>query len=162
MKQKIKVLFICLGNICRSPAAQGAFENLIKNKSLENQFEIDSCGTSGYHDGDLPDPRTRKTAEKRGIHLTHKSRKLNKKDLTHFDFLLVMDENNFQDVISLTNDKIIQEKIFLFGQFRSDQGAPIVPDPYYKNESAFEMVQDLVEDCSLGFLNFLGEEKCLK
>lgn len=64
MKQKIKVLFICLGNICRSPAAQGAFENLIKNKGLENQFEIDSCGTSGYHDGDLPDPRTRKTAEK--------------------------------------------------------------------------------------------------
>lgn len=162
MKEKTKVLFICLGNICRSPAAEGAFEKLVKSKSLENLFEIDSCGTSGYHDGDLPDPRTRKVAAKRGIHLTHRSRKLTSKDLTHFDYLLVMDQNNFQDIISLTNDKKIQEKIFLFGQFRSDQGVPIVPDPYYKNESAFELVQDLVEDCSLGFLNFLGVEKCLK
>ncbi|EMJ87619.1 low molecular weight protein-tyrosine-phosphatase [Leptospira meyeri] len=162
MKQKIKVLFICLGNICRSPAAEGAFNNLIKTKHLNDLFEIDSCGTSGYHDGELADPRTRKVAEKRGIHLTHRSRKLTRTDLTHFDYLLVMDENNFQDVISLTNDVKIQEKIFLFGQFRSDKGKPIVPDPYYKNEAAFEMVQDLVEDCSVGFLNFLGKEKCLK
>lgn len=162
MKEKTKVLFICLGNICRSPAAEGAFQNLIQQKKLENLFEIDSCGTSGYHDGDLADPRTRKVAEKRGIRLTHKSRKINEKDLSHFDYLLVMDENNFQDVISLTTDKKIQEKVFLFGQFRSDQGIPIIPDPYYKNESAFEMVQNLVEDCSHGFLNFLGVEKCFK
>ncbi|TGK92850.1 low molecular weight phosphotyrosine protein phosphatase [Leptospira brenneri] len=156
MKEKTKVLFICLGNICRSPAAQGALENLVKQKNLNHSFEIDSCGTAGYHDGDLPDPRTRKAAEKRGIHLTHKSRKLTIKDLKYFDYLLVMDENNFRDVISLTNDAKVKEKIYLFGQFRSDQGDPIVPDPYYKNETAFEKVQDLVEDCSLGFLNFLG------
>ncbi|PJZ83340.1 low molecular weight protein-tyrosine-phosphatase [Leptospira harrisiae] len=162
MKQKIKILFICLGNICRSPAAEGAFNNLVKSKNLTEFFEIDSCGTSGYHDGDLADPRTRKIAEKRGINLTHRSRKLNKKDLTYFDYLLVMDENNFQDVISLTNDLRIREKLFLFGQFRSDKGPPIVPDPYYKNETAFELVQDLVEDCSIGFLNFLGVEECLK
>ncbi|WP_040507229.1 low molecular weight protein-tyrosine-phosphatase [Leptospira wolbachii] len=162
MKQKIKVLFICLGNICRSPAAEGAFLNLVKQRKMEHLFEIDSCGTSGYHDGDLADPRTRKVAEKRGIRLTHRSRKLNKADLAHFDYLLVMDETNFLDVMSLTSEKKIQEKIFLFGRFRSDAGAPMIPDPYYKNETAFEGVQDLVEDCSLGFLNFLGEDKCLK
>ncbi|TGL88300.1 low molecular weight phosphotyrosine protein phosphatase [Leptospira congkakensis] len=156
MKEKTKVLFICLGNICRSPAAQGALENLVNQKKLNQSFEIDSCGTSGYHDGDLPDLRTRKAAEKRGIHLTHKSRKLTLNDLKYFDYLLVMDENNFADVISLSNDKKIQEKIFLFGQFRSDKGEPIVPDPYYKSEIAFDRVQDLVEDCSAGFLNFLG------
>ncbi|MBM9590709.1 low molecular weight phosphotyrosine protein phosphatase [Leptospira sp. 201903075] len=162
MKEKTKVLFICLGNICRSPAAEGAFQNLVKQKKIDHLFEIDSCGTSGYHDGDLADPRTRKVAEKRGIHLTHKSRKLNKKDLTYFDYLLVMDENNFLDVSSLTNDIKIQDKIILFGKFRSDSGAPIVPDPYYKNETAFELVQDLVEDCSSGFLNYLGVDECLK
>ncbi|MCW7482913.1 low molecular weight protein-tyrosine-phosphatase [Leptospira kanakyensis] len=156
MKEKTKVLFICLGNICRSPAAEGAFENLVKQRNIEQSFEIDSCGTSGYHDGDLPDPRTRKAAEKRGIYLTHKSRKLTTNDLKYFDYLLVMDENNFKDVMSLTRDTKIQEKIFLFGQFRSDKGEPIVPDPYYKTETAFDKVQDLVEDCSRGFLNFLG------
>ncbi|TGK83062.1 low molecular weight phosphotyrosine protein phosphatase [Leptospira noumeaensis] len=156
MKEKTKVLFICLGNICRSPAAEGALKNLVHQKKLTHSFEIDSCGTSGYHDGDLPDPRTRKAAEKRGIHLTHKSRKLTTNDLNYFDYLLVMDENNFKDVMSLTRDTKIQEKIFLFGQFRSDKGEPIVPDPYYKTEPAFDKVQDLVEDCSRGFLNFLG------
>ncbi|MCG6153884.1 low molecular weight protein-tyrosine-phosphatase [Leptospira bandrabouensis] len=157
MKEKIKVLFICLGNICRSPAAEGAFKNLVKQRKLDHLFEIDSCGTSGYHDGELADPRTRKVAETRGIRLTHLSRKLTKSDLIHFDYLLVMDENNFHEVRSLTNESKIQDKILLFGKFRSDAGAPIVPDPYYKNETAFEKVQDLVEDCSLGFLNFLGE-----
>ncbi|TGK86394.1 low molecular weight phosphotyrosine protein phosphatase [Leptospira montravelensis] len=162
MKEKIRVLFICLGNICRSPAAEGAFKNLVIKTKLDHLFEIDSCGTSGYHDGELADPRTRKEAENRGISLTHRSRKLTKADLTYFDYLLVMDENNFQAVSSLTNEKNIQDKILLFGKFRSDAGAPIVPDPYYENEVAFKKVQDLVEDCSLGFLNFLGEIKCLK
>ncbi|XDD44562.1 low molecular weight protein-tyrosine-phosphatase [Leptospira sp. WS60.C2] len=156
MKEKIKVLFICLGNICRSPAAQGAFENLVKKQNKEHLFEIDSCGTSGYHDGELPDPRTRKVALNRGIHLTHRSRKLRRIDLIDFDYLLVMDENNFQEVMSLTTEESIRKKVFKFASFRTEIGPDIVPDPYYGGESDFEKVQDLVEDCSVGFLKYLG------
>ncbi|TGM32046.1 low molecular weight protein-tyrosine-phosphatase [Leptospira biflexa] len=156
MKNKIKVLFICLGNICRSPAAQGAFESLVQKEDKINLFEIDSCGTSGYHDGELPDPRTRKAALKRGIHLTHRSRKLNLNDLDYFDYLLVMDDNNFREVISLISDEPTRKKVMKFGSFRTDNGISIVPDPYYGNERDFESVQDLVENCSVGFLKFLG------
>ncbi|TGL62671.1 low molecular weight protein-tyrosine-phosphatase [Leptospira jelokensis] len=153
----MKVLFICLGNICRSPAAEGAFRNLVKIKNLESKFEIDSCGTSGYHDGELPDPRTRKVALKRGIELTHRSRKLKHSDLYEYDYLLVMDDQNFKEVISLIKEESIKNKIFKFAKFRSGSGSDIVPDPYYGTEKDFESVQNLVEDCSIGFLKFLGE-----
>ncbi|TGM79233.1 low molecular weight phosphotyrosine protein phosphatase [Leptospira levettii] len=156
MKDKIKVLFICLGNICRSPAAQGAFENLIKKRNLDHMFEVDSCGTSGYHDGELPDPRTRKVALQHGIQITHRSRKLQSKDLQYFDYLIVMDNNNYNDVLSLMNDETLKNKIFKFGKFRTDAGPDIVPDPYYGSEKDFEKVQDLVENCSTGFLDYLG------
>ncbi|TGL55611.1 low molecular weight phosphotyrosine protein phosphatase [Leptospira kemamanensis] len=156
MKDKIKVLFICLGNICRSPAAKGAFQNLVKQKNLESKFVIDSCGTSGYHDGELPDPRTRKVALKRGIQLTHRSRKLKPSDFDEFDYLLVMDDNNFREVISLIKEETIKNKVFKFASFRTDDGPDIVPDPYYGTEKDFESVQNLVEDCSDGFLKYLG------
>ncbi|TGL20963.1 low molecular weight phosphotyrosine protein phosphatase [Leptospira yanagawae] len=157
MENKIKILFICLGNICRSPAAEGAFRNLVKERNLEYKFEIDSCGTSGYHDGELPDPRTRKVALKRGIELTHRSRKLRQSDLDNYDYLLVMDDQNFREVISLMREDSVKNKVFKFAKFRSDSGSDIVPDPYYGTEKDFESVQNLVEDCSIGFLKFLGE-----
>ncbi|XDD48457.1 low molecular weight protein-tyrosine-phosphatase [Leptospira sp. WS39.C2] len=156
MENKIKVLFICLGNICRSPAAQGAFEDLVNKSNKQHLFEIDSCGTSGFHDGELPDPRTRKVALQRNIQLTHRSRKLKSEDLVYFDYLLVMDDNNFKEVISLTSDESIRKKVFKFAKFRTNQGSEIVPDPYFGNETEFQYVQDLVEDCSVGFLKYLG------
>lgn len=156
MKKKVKVLFICLGNICRSPAAQGAFENIVRKENKEFMFEIDSCGTSGFHDGELADPRTRKVALKRGIHLTHRSRKLTSNDLHYFDYLLVMDDNNFKDVNSLINDEQTRTKLFKFGSFDPENDSNIIPDPYYGSEREFEKVQDLVEKCSIGFLKFLG------
>ena len=98
-----KVLFICLGNICRSPMAQGIFEKKTKEAGLDHEFIIDSCGTIGNHQGEQADPRMRKHAEKRGYSLTSLSRKLKRDDLNEFDWILTMDENNYNHVMNLAN-----------------------------------------------------------
>ncbi len=158
-ENKIKILFVCLGNICRSPAAEGAFQSLIHKESLDDFFIIDSAGTAGYHDGELADPRTRKVAKARNIQLTHISRKLIKQDFQKFDYILVMDHNNFKNVRSLATDESHNRKIHFFrsfeeGQFKNAE----VPDPYYGDLEAFENVQNIVESASVGFLKFLKSE----
>ncbi|MDF3820310.1 low molecular weight phosphotyrosine protein phosphatase [Leptospira sp. 96542] len=160
MKEKLKILFVCLGNICRSPAAEGAFLKILKDHNLTEFFEVDSCGTSGYHDGELPDVRTRKAANKRGIQLTHKSRKIRKLDLQYFDYILVMDSQNFREVISLTNTNEEQSKIHYFRKFQNGQnGKEIqIPDPYYENDPFFDELQIILEETSFGFLKNLGYE----
>lgn len=94
----IKVLFVCLGNICRSPIAEATFRELVQQRGLEDQISCDSAGTAGYHIGQLPDQRTMKNAEKHGLKLTHRGRKLSAADLDAFDHIVVMDEANFKDV----------------------------------------------------------------
>lgn len=162
--EKIKVLFVCLGNICRSPAAEGSFRKLIQEKNLGSHVSVDSCGTAGYHIGELPDPRTRKTAAKRGINLTHKARKFTApKDFQDFDYILCMDKSNYSQVQQLTPEEDYLKKVFLFRIFDSERGfEEIVPDPYYGSIEDFEEVQNIVERASLGFLNFLIQEGKLK
>ncbi len=158
-----KVLFVCLGNICRSPAAEGAFTDLISSKGLENSFQVDSCGTSQYHIGELADPRTRQAARKKGIELVHKARQFKKSDFTDFDFILAMDKSNQKDLLSLASGEEERKKVHLFRKFQKGQGKePDVPDPYYGTLKDFEEVQQIVSEASEGFLEFVLSKNGVK
>jgi len=155
---KISVLFVCLGNICRSPAAEGSFKKLVKDENINEYFIIDSAGTSGYHDGELADIRTRMVAKKRGIILDHKSRKFIPDDFKHFDYILAMDNSNHETILKIAPNIEQREKVFLFRNFENINARLPVPDPYYENEQFFETVQDIVENASKAFLNFLKQK----
>lgn len=151
-----RVLFVCLGNICRSPAAEGAFADLVQKKGLQDSFRIDSCGTSRYHLGELADPRTRQTARKRGIELLHKARQFKKSDFTEFDYILAMDRSNLKDLLALASGEDEKKKVHLFRKFQKGQGGESeVPDPYYGTLKDFEEVQQIVSEASEGFLEFV-------
>ena len=152
-----KILFVCLGNICRSPAAEGVFRQKIKDRDLEKMFEVDSAGTGGWHVGDLPDSRMRKAALARGIHLESRSRKILDKDLYDFDFILVMDQDNFKVVNALVKDKskFIQSKIELLLKYSKNSQLVEVPDPYYGGEKGFDKVLDLLDNAIDGLLESL-------
>ena len=158
--KKIRVLFVCLGNICRSPAAEGAFQNLIELNELEEFFYVDSCGTGNYHIGELPHETTRKVAESRGITLTHKCRQFIIKDFERFDYILVMDQNNYSNVIRLAENQEQIDKVIKFRKFdpHSKGEPPDVPDPYSGPISTFEYVQDIVERCSASMLRHFIEK----
>ena len=153
MQQEKKVLFVCLGNICRSPMAEGIFRDLVKKKGLEEQFIIDSCGTSSQHIGELADYRTRKIALKNKIEINHKARKLSSNDLETFDFILAMDTQNLVEI--QRKAKVHQkEKIKLMMEYSELFPAERnVYDPYYDHEDKFEEVYNLLERSLSRFLN---------
>ncbi|MCG9875186.1 MAG: low molecular weight phosphotyrosine protein phosphatase [Leptospiraceae bacterium] len=163
MMKKIKVLFVCLGNICRSPAGQGALQKLVYDSNLNHIFEIDSCGTAGYHIGSLPDPRTRKVAEREGIQLTHQARKFNpSKDFEEFDYIFAMDDSNFDNILNLAWEPWQKEKVAMFRYYDDQQKDGLnVPDPYYGTIKDFELVQEIVTRTSKGFINFLKSKGIL-
>ncbi len=147
-----KILFVCLGNICRSPAAEGIMRDLVAKRGLEG-FEIDSAGTYGGHAGDLPDARMRAAALKRGYHLTHRSRQVRTEDFDRFDRILVMDDSNYERVHRLAPTTEAAAKIYRMTEFcRRHPGADHVPDPYYEGAQGFEKVLDLLEDACEGLL----------
>jgi len=134
----INVLFVCLGNICRSPIAEATFRELVQQRGLEDQISCDSAGTAGYHIGQLPDQRTMKNAEKHGFKLTHRGRKLSVADLDAFDHIVVMDEANFKDVNDLyykTKHKTPSaDKLFLLRYHDPEtRGHKEMPDPLLKS-----------------------------
>lgn len=141
-----KVLFVCLGNICRSPAAEGTLAALTKN------CQVDSAGTSGYHDGEWPDERMIKAAKKRNIILPTRSRKITNEDLENFDFILCMDRSNLLNVQKLSNAEKNQHKIKLFLEYKKHLNFDEVPDPYFGSEKDFDLVLDIVHDAALGFI----------
>ncbi|WP_413389298.1 low molecular weight protein-tyrosine-phosphatase [Prochlorococcus marinus] len=143
-----KILFVCLGNICRSPAAEGIFKKKIKDRELENLFVVDSAGTGGWHVGNLADRRMREAALSRGIELTSRSRKLDHNDLYEFDHILVMDKDNLNAVKSLIKDNTypINSKIKLILRYSKKSQLDEVPDPYYGGQNGFENVLDLLDD----------------
>ncbi|PJZ65980.1 low molecular weight phosphotyrosine protein phosphatase [Leptospira wolffii] len=158
-----KVLFVCLGNICRSPAAEGAFTDLVAKKGLLGNFEIDSCGTSRYHLGELADPRTRQTARKKSIELVHKARQFRRSDFADFDYILAMDRSNQKDLLALTSSEEERKKIHLFRKFQKGQNRESdVPDPYYGTLKDFEEVQQIVTEASEGFLEFVLSKNGVK
>ena len=143
-----KILFVCLGNICRSPAAEAIFKQKIKDRDLENLFIVDSAGTGGWHAGNLADPRMRQTASLRGIELTSISRQIKENDLYEFDYILVMDKDNLHAVQSLTKDQLrpLNSKIKLILSYSKKSQLDEVPDPYYGGQNGFERVLDLLDD----------------
>lgn len=158
MARKISVLFVCLGNICRSPAAEGAFTHLVKTLGKKELFHIDSSGTGDYHIGDLPHATTRKIASEHGIDLVHRARQFNPADFERFDFILVMDDSNYANVIAQARTAADREKVFKFRHFDPDvENAPDVPDPYFGGIDGFKQVQEIVSRTARGFYNHLNE-----
>ena len=143
-----KILFVCLGNICRSPAAEGIFNQKIKERDLESFFVVDSAGTGSWHVGNLPDQRMRTTALSRGIELTSRARQIEENDLYEFDHILVMDKDNLNAVKSLIKDDMhtMNSKIKLILSYSKKSQLDEVPDPYYGGQNGFEKVLDLLND----------------
>ena len=142
----IKLLFVCMGNICRSPAAHGVMEKMVADAGLADLVEIDSAGTINLHAGNMPDSRMRAAAAKRGYSLTHPARQIGKADLDHFDLVLVMDRENLANVKPLTDTKKHAGKVKLFCDYCTEHDEREVPDPYYGGAAGFEKVLDLLED----------------
>ena len=143
-----KILFVCLGNICRSPAAEGIFKKKIKDRELENLFVVDSAGTGGWHVGNLADRRMREAALSRGIELTSRSRQIVYNNINEFDHILVMDKDNLNAVKSLIKDDMhaMNSKIKLILSYSKKSQLDEVPDPYYGGQNGFENVLDLLDD----------------
>lgn len=160
--KKIKVLFVCMGNICRSPTAEGVFTHLVTEKQLLDSFEIDSAGTHAYHVGEQPDHRAQRAAKERGIELSHlRARKVIYGDFEDYDYLLAMDDDNYGTLISACPSHH-QDKIKYFLDYAPQLGFREVPDPYYGGEQGFEKVLNMIEAASEGFLNALNTSGELK
>ena len=148
----IKVLFVCMGNICRSPTAQGVFETLVARASLTEQILVDSAGTHAYHIGEPPDVRASEAALRRGVDLNpQKARRFSPEDFVEFDYLLAMDRSNYED-LSAQCEPAQLPKLRLFLEFAPDLGVHEVPDPYYGGVTGFERVLDLIEEAAQGLL----------
>ncbi len=155
----MKILFVCLGNICRSAAAQGVMEDVVATKGYTDRVEIDSAGTYGGHAGDLPDPRMRAVASRRGYNLTHRSRKIREEDFLLFDKIIVMDDMNYENVSRLAPERAYLNKVFRFVEFcRHHPEWTYVPDPYYEGREGFELVLDLLEDGCEGLMAQITKE----
>lgn len=155
----IRVLFVCLGNICRSPLAEGHFKKLIKDNNLTGKVFCDSAGTASYHLGSLPDKRTQANASGHGLALIHHARQFNTGDLHHFDYILAMDSSNLEDINYLKKAvKDSKAKIFLMRYFDPEAKNSGVPDPYSGGPSGFEEVYQILERSATNFMNFLIKE----
>jgi protein-tyrosine phosphatase len=154
----MKILMVCLGNICRSPVAEGVLRHLSVKKNLA--LDIDSAGTAGYHIGEQPDKRSIKNAKKNGVDISKlKARKFSIADFDEFDRIFVMDENNYKNVISISSEKHHHQKVdFLLNQLFPGKNLP-VPDPYYGNENEFENVFQLIYKACDKLTDVLSEDK---
>ncbi|MFZ2170930.1 MAG: low molecular weight protein-tyrosine-phosphatase [Methylococcaceae bacterium] len=153
--EKIKVLFVCMGNICRSPTAEGVFAKLIKEQKVEERFFLDSAGTHAYHVGEPPDLRAQQAALERDIELNNlRARKVVMGDFEDFDYLLAMDDDNYTTLMEACPEEY-KDKISYFLDFAPHLDTREVPDPYYGGQYGFERVLDMIEAASVGFLNTL-------
>ena len=153
---KTRILFVCLGNICRSPAANGVMEQMVAQQGLQDKFLIDSAGTYGGHAGELPDPRMRVAASRRGYNLTHRSRKFREQDYHDFDMIVVMDDSNYENVARLAPERKYLDKVYRFVEFsKNHPDWSYVPDPYYEGHDGFELVLDILEDGCAELINRL-------
>ena len=153
-----KILFVCMGNICRSPAAEEIYKQKMQDRGLEDCFHIDSAGIHGYHEGELPDSRMRSHAMKRGYKLTSRSRPVEYDDFRKFDLIIGMDDSNINNLKRMVSNPELQQKIRRMTDFCRHHRDNHVPDPYYGGGAGFEHVLDLLEDACEGLLQELIEE----
>lgn len=150
---KTKILFVCLGNICRSACAEAVMKDIVAKRGLEDKFEIDSAGLISYHEGEQADPRMRQHASARGINITSIARKIKDADFRHFDMIIGMDNDN---IARLTSNAPTQEsalKISKMTDYCLNYDADSVPDPYYGGADGFELVLDLLNDACNGLID---------
>lgn len=154
----VKVLFVCLGNICRSPTADGIFRKLVANANMHQHIVVDSAGTGGWHIGKAPDSRTVAAAHNRGYDLSVlRARQVSAADFIEFDYVLAMDKNNLMDLQRL-KPSTYKGHLGLFLAFSDQDLHREVPDPYYEEGDAFELVLDLVEDAAQGLLTHIRKQ----
>ena len=148
----VSVIFVCMGNICRSPTAQGVFAKLVENQGLADFIVIDSAGTHAYHIGEPPDARASAAAMNRGIDLSsQQARRVGPDDFERFDYVLAMDNDNYE-ILATSCPSGYESRLRLFLEFAPDLEAREVPDPYYGGTSGFERVLDMIEQASAGLL----------
>lgn len=156
---KVRVLFVCMGNICRSPTAQGVFTKLVIEEGLSHLIEIDSAGTHAYHVGEPPDPRARETAQRRGIDLSRqRARRALAEDFEQFDYVLAMDEDNYRALSALCPSGS-EQRLRLFMDYAPHLQVREVPDPYYGGSNGFEAVFDMVDEAARGLLEAIRRER---
>jgi len=161
-KRQISVLFVCMGNICRSPMAEGAFRKCLQKSAHGVSFLVDSAGTHGYHADAPPDKRARTVAARRGININSlKARCVIESDFERFDYILAMDQDNLEWLLGQAPDEH-HEKIKLFLDYSSDKPSASVPDPYYGPTSGFERVLDIVQQGAESLLDRLIEQARLR
>ena len=141
-----RILFLCMGNICRSPAGHCVLQHLVDQAGLSDQFEIESAGTVGFHHGSPPDSRMQEVMRERGIPVIGSSQKLESADLDYYDLILAMDQDNLSGARSLDYKGQYSDKIKLFCDYCTEHDVTEVPDPYYGGERGFDHVMDLIED----------------
>ncbi|MBK16448.1 MAG: protein tyrosine phosphatase [Prochlorococcus sp. SP3034] len=151
---KTSVLFVCLGNICRSPAAEAIFLKIIANKGIEDKFIVDSAGTGSWHVGKEADKRMKSAAKKRDVHIKSKARQIKRDDFLEFNYILTMDNSNYADVLKIKNSESSTDfsKIIKIQEFSSNFHEKEVPDPYFGGENGFNYVLDILEDSVSGFV----------
>ena len=154
-----KILFVCLGNICRSSSAEGVMKHLIEEAGRADEFLIDSAGILSYHQGELPDSRMRAHAARRGYNLTHLSRPVRTEDFYNFDLIIGMDDRNIDALRDRAPDVESEQKIHRMTDFCRTKVIDYVPDPYYGGAQGFENVLDILEDACEGLLAHLSDEK---
>lgn len=153
--RRVRILFVCMGNICRSPLAESVFRHLVRERGMEERFEIDSAGTSGYHAGDPPDPRSVATARARGVAVAGASRPLSHRDLHDWDYLIVMDAENRAHVDQLRASAGGAARVHRLREWDPERSGLDVPDPYYGGVRGFEDVHDIVERSCIALLDHL-------
>lgn len=155
-RNKISLLFICLGNICRSPAAEGVMRKFVEEAGKTEAFHIDSAGIGNWHVGQLPDRRMRACGQRHGYCFDSHARQISPDDFSRFDILLVMDHDNYRAVIALAPTPEDAQKVHLLTEYITDhKGVDTVPDPYYGGERDFEYALSLIEDACQGLLGTL-------
>lgn len=155
MERPLRILFVCMGNICRSPLAESVFRHQVAARGVEGLFEIDSAGTSGYHAGASPDARSVATARARGVEVCGSSRQITAADLHDFDYIIVMDRENLANVEALQRRSAGDARVHLLREWDSEAPASDVPDPYYGGAHGFEDVHDMVERSCAALLDHL-------
>lgn len=154
----INVLFVCMGNICRSPSGEAVMNKLVKRANLENEIICDSAGTIAFHEGEPADARMKRHALGRGYRLTSIARRFRYSDFENFDYIIAMDKANYNDLISFDADEKYNQKVLMMTDFAKTANYSEVPDPYYGGPEGFETVLDILEESCSGLLETIKKD----